>query len=97
MRRSGQHARRRIVVEVRGALIAERDNGKRASVGLRIANGKYVVDLVRADERVDFRNLSFQLVAITLDEAAGDDQSFGVAVGFELSGFEDRVDRFLLG
>src|SRR5688572_19437731 len=73
MRRRCEHARRRIIVQVGRALIAEWHNGQRASVGVRVANGKDVVDLVGTDKSVDFRNLRFQLVSITLNEAAGDD------------------------
>ena len=62
-----------------------------------IANGEDVVDLIGADESIDFRNLRLQLISITLNQTTRNDESLGLTVGFELRGFEDRVDRFLLG
>jgi hypothetical protein len=77
-------------------LIAEWYDRQRARVGLRISNGEDVVDLTGADECVDFRYLGFQLIAVTFDQTARDDQSLCLSVCLELSGFENRVDRFLL-
>ena len=48
-----------------------------------------------AEHRVDLGNLRFQLVAITLAEAAGDDQPFAVAAFLEFRELENRVHRFL--
>ncbi len=67
VRRCSEHARRRIIVQVSRTLITERNDGQRASVGLRIANRKDVVDLIRADKRVDFRYFSLEFVTITLN------------------------------
>jgi hypothetical protein len=52
-------------------------------------------ELAGADDGVDFRDVSPDLVAIALDEAPGDDEFFGAAGGFEASHFEDGVDGFL--
>src|SRR5437762_8333234 len=89
-----QHTRRRFVVEIRCALIADWYDWKRASVGLRIANSEYVVDLTGADEGVNFRYLSFQFFAITFDQTTRDDESLRLSICFKLSGFEDRLNRF---
>ena len=71
--------------------------GKRTRVGLRIANREDVVDLTGADERIDFRHLRFQFIAITFDQTTGDNQSRRFAVSLQPRRFENRVDRFLLG
>ena len=68
VRRRGQHAWRRFVVEIRRALIADRHDRKQARVGFGIANGEDVVDLIGADESIDFGNLRLQLVSITLNK-----------------------------
>jgi len=54
-------------------------------------------EFARAYDGVDFRDALADLVAIALDEAAGDDELFGVAFGFEAGHLEDGVDGFLLG
>ena len=54
-------------------------------------------ELAGADDGVDFRNVFLDFVAIALDEAAGDDELFGAAVGLVARHFEDGVDRLLLG
>jgi len=82
VRRCRENARRRIVVEISRTLIAELHHRQRARVGVWIANGKNVVDLVGADERIDFRHLRFQLVAVSLDQTTRDDQSFSFPVCF---------------
>src|SRR5690349_4340985 len=96
MGRCGEHARRRVVVQIGRALIAELDHRQAARVGLRIADGEDVVDLVRADERIDFGHLRLQFVAITLDQTTGYNQALGLAFRLKTRRFENRVDRFLL-
>ena len=54
-------------------------------------------ELAGADHGVDFRNVFADFVAIALDEAAGDDELAGAALGFVAGHFEDGVDRLLLG
>src|SRR6267143_7020227 len=67
VRRRGQHARCRLVVQIRRTLIAQRNYRQRSRVRLWIADTQDVVDLTGADERIDFRHLGFQLVAISLN------------------------------
>src|SRR5712692_2080745 len=68
MARRRQHTRRRFIVEVRRALIAERDHRKRSRVNAWIANREDVVNLAGADEGIDLRHLCLQLIAITLNQ-----------------------------
>src|SRR6185369_9113450 len=84
------------VVEISRALISERHDRQRARVGLGITDGEDVVDLIRADEGIDFGYLGFQLVPVTLNQTTRDNQSFRVTVSLELSSLEDRVDRLFL-
>jgi hypothetical protein len=88
----GEDARRRFVVEISRALIAERDDGERARVDFVVADFRDVVDLIRADEGVNFGNLRAQLVSITLDETARDDEPLGFPVRLHARRFEDRVN-----
>src|SRR5215813_7672219 len=81
--RSRQDARRRFVVEIGSALIAERNERQRARVCLRIADCEDIVDLAGADESINFRQLRFQLIAITLDQTTRHDQPFGLAFTLE--------------
>jgi len=53
--------------------------------------------LAGADDGVDFGNGLHDLVAIALDEAAGDDEFAGGAGGFVAGHFQDGVDGLLLG
>src|SRR5262245_34670047 len=53
-------------------------------------------DLAGAEHGVDLRDLLLQLVAITLGEAAGDDQPAARPVLLVLRHLENRVDRLLL-
>jgi hypothetical protein len=56
-------------------------------------------ELAGADDGVDFGDVAADLVAVALDEAAGDDEALGAAaVGdFVLHHLEDGVDGLLLG
>src|SRR2546430_4741306 len=67
MRRRGEYARRRFVVEISRALITERNNRQRSRVCLRIADAQDVIDLTGADKRIDLGHLSFQLIAISFN------------------------------
>src|ERR1051325_586378 len=97
MRGRRQNTRRRFVVEISRALIAERNDWKRARVGFRIANGEDVIYLAGADESIHLGQRRFQVVAITFDQTAGHDQSRRFAVGLQARRFENGIDRFLLG
>jgi len=55
------------------------------------------LEFAGADYGVDFGDGLADVVAVALDEAAGDDELFGRAGGFEAGHFEDGVDGFLLG
>jgi hypothetical protein len=96
VRGRGEHARRGLVVEVCGRLVAEGEDGERARVDAAVGGLRDVVELAGADEGVDFRNLRAQLVAVALDEAAGDDQPTATAVRLHPRRFEDGLDRLLL-
>src|ERR1051325_953585 len=93
----GEHARRRFIIKIGGALVAYRQDGKRARVRLLIANSRNLADLISADEGVDLRHLCAQLLAIALDEATGDDEALGPSLGLQPRRFQNSVDRFLLG
>src|SRR5262249_732119 len=67
-----QQSWRGLVVQISGALIAERNHRQRSRAGLRIAHPQNLVDLARADESVDLRHLSFELIAVALNQTAGD-------------------------
>ena len=54
-------------------------------------------ELAGADDGVDFRDVFLNLVAIALDEAAGDDKLACAALGLVAGHLENGVDRFLLG
>src|SRR6266851_7507621 len=71
MGRRSKYTRRRFVIEIRRALIAERNNRKRSSIRVRIANSEDVIDLTGTDEGVNLGHFRFQFIAITLDQTAG--------------------------
>ena len=54
-------------------------------------------ELSGADYGVDFGDVAADLVAVALDEAAGDNELAGRTGGLEAGHFEDGVDGFLLG
>ena len=54
-------------------------------------------DLARAEHGVDLRDLGAKLIAISLGQASGHDQSAAGAVLLPLRHLEDGVDRLLLG
>ena len=58
---------------------------------------EYRLELAGADYGVDFRDALADLVAVALDEAAGDDEFSCRAGGLVAGHFEDGVDRLLLG
>ena len=60
----------------------------------RFENG---FDLAGADDGVHLGNVLPNLVAVALDQAAGDDQLFGRAGGFVAGHLQNRIDRLLLG
>src|ERR1700747_3332535 len=78
---SRQHTRRRFIVEISCALIAKRHDGQRSGVRVGIANGEDVVDLTGANESIHLGHFRFQLVAITLNHAPGNDQARRLASG----------------
>src|ERR1700704_6361241 len=92
-----QHARRRLIVKISCALIAECDHRQAPRVRTWITNREDVIDLTGADERIDLGHLSLQLIAIALDQAPGHDQARRLTSGFQARCFQDRFDRFLLG
>src|ERR1035438_7642891 len=53
--------------------------------------------LSRTDNRIHFRNVLLNLVAIALHQASGNNEFFGRSGSLEASHFEDGVDRLLLG
>ena len=55
------------------------------------------LQLACANDGIHFRNIFTDLVAVTFDEAAGNDQFGCPAFSFEASHFENGVDRLLLG
>src|SRR5437588_1790866 len=81
MRRRGEYARRRFVVKICRALISQRNHRERSRIRLRIADAQDVIDLAGADERIDLGHLSFQLIAISFNQTAGDYQARGLAIG----------------
>ncbi len=92
---SRQHARRRFIVEISCALIAQRNDGQRSGVRVWIANGEDVVDLTGADESIHLGHFRFQLITITLNQAPGNDQARRRTSGLEPRRFQNRFDRFL--
>ena len=54
-------------------------------------------DLAGAQHGIDLGDLFPELVSVAFDQAARDDQPTRAARAFVLSGFENCVDRFLLG
>src|SRR4026208_60819 len=97
VRRCRQYSWGRLVVEIRRALISKWNNRKCSRIGLWIANSQYFVYLTCADERIDLRKFSLKLITITLYQTAGYDQPFCGTFSFQTGGFQDCVDRFLLG
>ena len=76
----------------------EDGEGRESGGGAGNAGGfKDGFEFAGADDGVDFRNAFADFIAIALDEAAGDDELFGVTLGFEAGHLEDGVDGFLLG
>ena len=75
----GQHSRRRFVVEISRALIAERNHRQRSHVGLRIADAQVVIDLTGADKSIDLGHRGFQLISIAFNQAAGHYQALSFA------------------
>src|SRR5260370_30769673 len=71
--RSRQHPRRRLIVKISCALIAEYDHRQAPRVRIWITNREDVIDLTGADEGIDLGHFSFQLIAIALDQAPGAD------------------------
>src|SRR3954470_5680282 len=57
VRGRGEHARRRVVVEIRRRLVAERQHRKLPRVDALVGDLSYVADLARADEGVNFGHL----------------------------------------
>ena len=94
--RRGEHARRRLVVEIGRALISERNHRQRTRVRLGIANAEDVRDLTGADESIDFGHFGFQLVPIAFDQTSGNHQTLRLALGLQSCRFQNRIDRFLL-
>ena len=89
--------------EVRRGEIRGREDAERRVVGVATwceASGrKDALELAGADDGVDLRDVGADLVAIALDQAAGDDEAAGAAtVGdLVLHHLEDGVDALLLG
>src|SRR5579863_7083504 len=77
------------VEELRGG-----GRGRRRRDAGGVENG---FELAGADDGVDLRNVFADLVAIALDEAAGDDELARGAGGFVARHLEDGVDRLLPG
>src|ERR1051325_3995957 len=67
MRGRRQNTRRRFVVEISRALIAERNDWKRARVGFRIANGEDVIYLAGADESIHLGSRRLLIPATRFD------------------------------
>ena len=61
------------------------------------AERRDLLQFVGAEDGVHFRHILLDVGAITLDQAAGDDQPLRSAGLLVLGHLEDRVDRFLLG
>src|SRR5712691_9816245 len=66
-----QHARSRFIVKIGRTLIAEWQHRQRPRVCFWVANAEDVVELARPDEGIDLRHLCFQLIAVTLNQTAG--------------------------
>src|SRR5437870_4266040 len=75
--RRSEHARRRFIVEISRALIAERKHRQRPRVRPGIANAQDVVYLASADKGIHFRHFGFQLIAIALNQTTRNDQTRG--------------------
>ena len=92
MLRRRENARREIVIQIRrqaAALAAPARNSP--------SDGRQnSFDFACSDDRVHFRNLLANLVAVALDQASGDDQFFRAAEFLVLGHLQDRVDRFFL-
>ena len=75
------------------------ERGKRGCLGRhRKTSGlKDGLELAGADHGIDFGDALLNLVAVALDEAAGDNELFGRARGFVAGHFKDGIDGFLLG
>ena len=58
--------------------------------------GHEVVQIREAEEEIDLGNLRLQLLLVALHQASRGYDRFHAALGLELGGAEDRVDRFLL-
>ena len=88
--RRRQHARRRVVIEVRLERIAL--GGLHA-----LAESGDLLQFIGADHGVHFRHVLLNIAAIAFDQAPGDDQLLRAAGFLVLRHFENGVDRFLLG
>ena len=87
----GERQRQRLVRMLNG-------EGREIGESGRDASGfQNRLELSGANNGVNFRNVLLDFVAITLDEAARDDELAGVALSLEASHLEDGVDRLLFG
>ncbi len=68
-----------------------------AAAGSDAGGGEDALEFAGADDGVDLRNILLDFVAITLDQASGNDEFPGFAVGLEAGHLEDGVDGFLFG
>src|ERR1043166_100914 len=92
-----QHAWSRFVIEIGCALISQRNYRQRSRVRFWIADLQNIVDLTGADEGVNLRHLSFQFIAISLNQTTGNNQPPGLSFCFQARCFENCFNRFLLG
>ena len=86
----GQHARRRVVIQVRFEGIALGGLDTFAKTG-------DLFQLIGADHGVHFRHVLADVAAEAFDQASGDNQLLRAAGFLVLGHFENGVYRFLLG
>jgi hypothetical protein len=63
---------------------------------LALAESDDLLQFIRADQRVDFRQVLLDVATISFDQAPCDDQFFGAAGLFVLGHLQDCVDGLLL-
>src|SRR6185369_12350732 len=95
MRFRGPQPRRVFVVKISCGFVPDRRYREFFRVKFIVRRFENIVDLRGADESVDIGEFLHQIVAITLDQTAGNDDARRFAVAFQAGGLEYRVNRFL--
>src|SRR5215204_7161786 len=83
------------VVKIGSRFIPYRQQRKLAEFFRLVRGLKNSCYLVRPDKGINLWEFLHQVVAVSLDQAAGNNDALGLALGLQVRGFENRIDRFL--